>query len=97
MREMLNRFEKALGRCVNLQKSSIFYSTNTETIVKGEQRETLEMQAANEHSTYLGLPSMTGKYKNAALGYLKERIKKRVQGWDARSISCAGKKCYSRR
>ncbi|XP_060972553.1 uncharacterized protein LOC115717764 [Cannabis sativa] len=40
---------------------------------------------------YLRLPSIVGRKKNAVLGFLKERMRKRINGWEGRFLSRAGK------
>lgn len=49
------------------------------------------MQAASNDSLYLGLPSTMGRQKSAILGYLKDRVHKRLLGWEAKLLSRAGK------
>lgn len=49
------------------------------------------MIEANDHSMYLGLPNIMGRNKNVVLGFLKEKIHKRVTRWDGKIISKAGK------
>uniref|UniRef100_A0A803PJM8 Reverse transcriptase zinc-binding domain-containing protein n=1 Tax=Cannabis sativa TaxID=3483 RepID=A0A803PJM8_CANSA len=40
---------------------------------------------------YLRLPSIVGRKKNAVLGFLKERMRRRINGWEGRFLSRAGK------
>lgn len=49
------------------------------------------MVEADEKSKYLGLPSILGRKKTALLGYLKEKVMKRIQSWDSRWLSKGGK------
>ncbi|XP_062076041.1 uncharacterized protein LOC133780185 [Humulus lupulus] len=46
---------------------------------------------AGEDCMYLGLPNIIGRNKTVVLGFLKDRIRKRIQGWDAKLLSRAGK------
>lgn len=43
------------------------------------------------NTKYLGLPQLIGQSKKRIFGYLKERASKRIQGWQAKLISQAGK------
>uniref|UniRef100_A0A803QIF3 Reverse transcriptase zinc-binding domain-containing protein n=1 Tax=Cannabis sativa TaxID=3483 RepID=A0A803QIF3_CANSA len=49
------------------------------------------MVIAGEGSLYLGLPSTLSRNKSAVLGYLKERVRKKVEGWEMKFLSRAGK------
>ncbi|XP_060968799.1 uncharacterized protein LOC133036276 [Cannabis sativa] len=89
--ELLKRFEEASGQKVNLNKSSVFFSSNTIDSVRFGILSTLHMHAADENSFYLGLPSVVGRNKNVAFGFLKEKIRKRIQNWDSKLLSRAGK------
>lgn len=91
VRELLSSFEQATGQQVNYGKSSIFFSSNVVSSDKMELCGQLQMQEANDRSTYLGLPTMLGRNKSALLGYLKERIDNRIRSWDEGFISRSGK------
>uniref|UniRef100_A0A803QJP2 Reverse transcriptase domain-containing protein n=1 Tax=Cannabis sativa TaxID=3483 RepID=A0A803QJP2_CANSA len=49
------------------------------------------MAKASEHDTYLGLPNTLGHSKSVIMGFLKDRIWKRVQDWDGKLLSYAWK------
>uniref|UniRef100_A0A803PQ00 Uncharacterized protein n=1 Tax=Cannabis sativa TaxID=3483 RepID=A0A803PQ00_CANSA len=91
VQQMLHMFENASRQQVNLRKSSIFYSVNTDHHVRSQIGSFLQMITADANSTYLGLPSTMGRNKNAVLRYLKERVRKRVHNWDTKFLSKAGK------
>ena len=79
--ELLQKFEATLGQKVNHHKSSIFFSTNTSEATRLQICSSLGMQEAPHDSLYLGLPSTLGRNKNALLGYLKDRVRKRLMSW----------------
>nr|XP_017221408.1 PREDICTED: uncharacterized protein LOC108198150 [Daucus carota subsp. sativus] len=51
----------------------------------------LQFQEAGANTTYLGLPSIIGRNKKAVLGYLKERMQTRIEGYDKKLLSKGGK------
>lgn len=51
----------------------------------------MQMSAATEHNMYLGLPNTMRRNKNVILGFLKEKVRKRVVSWDGQIMNKAGK------
>lgn len=89
--ELLNNYENASGQKVNRGKSSIFFSANVIEYNRQMISQALQMEEANENSTYLGLPSTLGRNKSIILGYLKAKACTRVKSWEGRHISRSGK------
>ncbi|XP_030483709.2 uncharacterized protein LOC115700281 [Cannabis sativa] len=89
--ELLHCFQIALEQQVNLNKSSIFFSANTGVDVRARICSILKVQEARETSTYLGLPNILGRNKNVLLGFLKEKMRKKIQSWEGKFLSKAGK------
>lgn len=83
-----------MGQCINLEKSSVFFSSNTE----GEQRERIkELLGIREvvlFESYLGLPTMVGRSKYQTFAYLKEKVWKKMQGWKGLLLSRAEKEVH---
>ncbi|XP_062118385.1 uncharacterized protein LOC133832005 [Humulus lupulus] len=88
--EILQKFESDSRQQVNVAKSSVFFSS-TEIRKRIYVCQALGMQEANAQITYLGLPNTIGRNKGVILGFLKERRRKRVQSWDGKLLSWAGK------
>lgn len=92
MLHLLNTFEQASGQKVNLLKSSVFFNSNVRNEVKEGLCQILQMGEANERSTYMGLPNMLGRNKSSTIGFLKDKVKKRVlHSWEDKIISQAGR------
>lgn len=91
VREVLDSYENSSGQAVNYNKSGVFFSSN---VRRDKQLEIMNvLGVTNDLSTgnYLGLPSLVGKSKTAVFRFLKDRIWKRVQGWNVKLLSKAGK------
>uniref|UniRef100_A0A803PRY0 Reverse transcriptase domain-containing protein n=1 Tax=Cannabis sativa TaxID=3483 RepID=A0A803PRY0_CANSA len=88
---LLRFFEEASGQKVNLHKSSTFFSSNTSMATRSRICSLMCIQEAGVDSMYLGLPSIVGRNKNAVLGFLKEKMRKRINGWEGKFLSRAGK------
>lgn len=88
---LLQIFERASGQKVNLDKSFMFFSSNIIQSNKQQLCQTLNMKEADKDCKYLGLPNFMQRSKIATLGYLRGKVKKRVQSWEGSLISQGGK------
>lgn len=74
-----------------MEKSSVFFSSNTDAVVKTELCSELRFSEANEQSLYLGLPNIIGRNKRAIFGFLKDKLQDRIKGWDKKLLSKGSK------
>lgn len=88
---IIEEYNHALRQCVNRQKSDIIFSRNTLARVQHEVAEILNIQNSGLLSKYLGLPIEWGRSKSRALNFLKEKIKKKIYGWQNHFLSMAGR------
>ena len=44
-----------------------------------------------QYEKYLGLPSFVGKGKKASFNYIKERVWRKIQGWEGKLLSQVGR------
>lgn len=100
MTEILQVFEEASGQHVNLMKSSVVFSSNVGRNEKEKICQVLQMGEADGNATYLGLPNMVGQNKSRVFGYLKGKMKHKVQSWKEKWFYSSGpryidKKCGS--
>ena len=61
--DILQKYEEASGQKINTDKSSVFFSWNTEEEKKVEVKESLGPMQDAQPKKYLGLLSMIGKSK----------------------------------
>lgn len=91
IRELLQEYEQASGQKVNIDKSSVFFSSNVISYNKVLVCQALQMLEADNRSKYLGLPNTMGRNKSVILGFLKDKVHARIKTWDGKYISRAGK------
>ncbi|MCH79483.1 RNA-directed DNA polymerase (Reverse transcriptase) [Trifolium medium] len=91
LKEILTHYEHASGQAINFSKSAIAFSTNTSHDIIAAIKSILGAYDTIGSGKYLGLPSMVGLNKKAIFSYLKDRIWKKCQSWNAHSLSRAGK------
>ncbi|XP_060968595.1 uncharacterized mitochondrial protein AtMg00310-like [Cannabis sativa] len=88
---LLKDFEMAYGEVVNFSKSFVFFSVNTQPATRSLICQRMGIQEAKDTSLYLGLICIIGRNKNAILGFLKDKLCKRIQSWEGGFLSKAGK------
>ena len=54
-------------------------------------KSSLNVPSIQHYEKYLGLPSFVGRAKKACFTQIKERIRARMQGWNEKLLSQAGK------
>ncbi|KAM6568855.1 hypothetical protein CsatB_016840 [Cannabis sativa] len=91
VKELLHTYEVASGQRINFAKSSVFFSNSTNCHLRDVIYASLEIYEADENGYYLGLPCSVGRNKNAILRFLKDKLRKRIQGCEGRLLSRAGK------
>ncbi|KAL8125617.1 hypothetical protein AgCh_013044 [Apium graveolens] len=76
---------------MKVAKSGIFFSANVRMDKQIEIKHMLGVSNDLGDSKYLGLPSLIGRAKKSVFNFIKERIWRRVQNWNHKSLSKAGK------
>lgn len=89
--ELLAKFERASEQKVNYTKSSVFFSPNNSYERRGELCSLMGMMEADENNKYQGLPNCIGRKKATTFGYLKDRVRQKLQSWEGRMLSKVGK------
>ena len=88
---ILDLYEATSRQKINADKSSIFFSTNTSLELKDEIMEVMGPMQVSKHNKYLGLPSIIGKYKKEVFAEIKEKVAKKLSGWNEKMLSIGGK------
>ena len=91
IQELLALYESASRQTVNKDKTTLFFSRNTDEDIKETIKLSLGVLAIQHYEKYLGLPSFVGRNKKACFTQIKERIWSRMQGWKEKLLSQAGK------
>ena len=89
--EILATYERLLGQQINRGKTSLFFSKSTTTVRRQEIKDALGVLEIVHYDKYLGLPSLIGKRKKASFDYIKERVWRKLQGWEEKLLSQAGR------
>lgn len=91
LKEIMQLYENCSGQCVNVEKSSIMFSPNTQLTSHDVVKAILHINNTSRSEKYLGLPVYIEQSKKQAFAYLKDKIWTCVQGWREKLLSKAGK------
>ncbi|KAL6145207.1 hypothetical protein ACLB2K_055895 [Fragaria x ananassa] len=89
--DVLHHYCSASGQINNTMKSSLYFSPNTHPHIVQLISYMLNMKAVKDPGKYLGLPTIWSRSKVSALGYIRDTILKKIQGWKQGILSPAGK------
>ncbi|XP_015963086.1 uncharacterized protein LOC107487020 [Arachis duranensis] len=88
---LLNSYESISGQRVNLNKSVVFFSHNTPSTTRTLLANSMNINDIGAQDKYLGLPSTVSKSKKASFSMIKEKVRKRIQGWKRNLLSSGGR------
>ncbi|KAK2651619.1 hypothetical protein Ddye_011475 [Dipteronia dyeriana] len=90
IKKILDIYEKGLGQQINLHKSSITFCPNVDVNSKSGIQQLLGVEDCNCKERYLVLPSMAGRNKRRLFNDIKERVWKKIQGWNGSFFHLVG-------
>lgn len=71
-------YEAASGQAINLSKSELNFSSNVARETREVVSQILTVSEAIGARKYLGIPSLIGRKKKCAFGYLKDRVWRKI-------------------
>ena len=89
--DILNDYEEASGKKLNKTKIAIFCSKATDAAMKNNIKEAWGGLEIMQYEKYLGVPSFVGKGKKVSFNYIKERLWRKIQGWEGKLLSQANR------
>ncbi|XP_062014459.1 uncharacterized protein LOC133730987 [Rosa rugosa] len=91
IKSVLTDYEIASRQQVNFSKSSIVFSKKVNVSLQGQLANSLGVKIEAKHDKYLGLPTYLGRNRTEPFAYIKERLSKKLEGWQGKLLSSAGK------
>ena len=89
--ELLSLYEEVSGQKTNREMKALFFSKAVTEANRQIIKSILGVHEIHHYEKYLGLPSLTGMGKKASFNYLKERVWRKLQGWEGKLLSQAGR------
>ena len=83
----LGAYEKCSGQQIKKNKTTIFFGKSTSEDRRNEIKDALGIMEIKQYEKYMGLPSFVGRKKKASLDYIKEKVWKKLQGWEEKLLS----------
>jgi hypothetical protein len=84
-------YERGSGHKINVKKTAVFFSRNTNVNRRKEIIELSGLVEANRYDSYLGLPILVGKNRSVAFYNIKEKVSRKIYNWKYGLLSLAGK------
>ncbi|XP_075640347.1 uncharacterized protein LOC142612108 [Castanea sativa] len=75
--KLLQRFYRhatSSGQCINFEKSSVYFSSNTTREQRDSIKLNLEVREVDRFDDYLGLPTLVGRSKYQTFSFLRDRL-----------------------
>ena len=89
--EILQLYAEASGQCINMEKSSIFFNSNTNQQQHLTVKNLFGVREVQRFESYLGLPTLIGRAKYQTFFVLEDRVWKKLQGWKGKLLFRVGK------
>jgi len=91
IREVLDEFCYHSGQKVNLHKSKVFFSKNTNPNIVTNLSGILDIEETKDLGCYLGAPVIHQKISKHSFSFLIDKMRKKLTGWKENSLSFAGR------
>ena len=89
--EILDIYGSFSGQQINWNKTTIFFSKLTAEGIRQHIKQALGVPEIKQYEKYLGLPSFVRRKKKASFNFIKERVWRKLQGWEEKLLSQAGR------
>lgn len=89
--QILNLYCQASGQKINLMKSGLICGCAVPVASRHRLEGILHIQEWNNPGKYLGVPADWGRSRSSALGWIKDKILTKVDGWKEKLLNQAGK------
>ena len=84
--DVLQAYEMSSGQQINKAKTNIFFSHSTNEEPRLMIKNTLGLEEIRSYEKYLGLPSLVGENEKTSFNYIKERVWRKLQGWEEKPL-----------
>ena len=93
---ILSAYERATGQQINRAKTSLFFSKSTPQHVQEAIKDSIGFQVVHQYEKYLGLLALVGRNKKESFDNIKQKVWKKLQGWEGQLLSQAGREVLTK-
>ena len=87
--EILGTYERASEQQINRDKTTLFFSKSTTPDMQESINQALGVPVVQQYEKYLGLPFFIGRNKKESFDNIKQKVWKKLQGWEGKLLSQA--------
>ena len=91
LNQILQIYADCSGQSVNKEKSSVFFTSNTPTLIRNIIKQRLGIMVKALSERYPGLPTDVGRITCDTFDNIGDRARGSMQGWSERNFACAGR------
>ncbi|KAA3479708.1 LINE-1 reverse transcriptase isogeny [Gossypium australe] len=91
LKEILRRFCNFSGHKISERKSSMFFSKSVDSSLGDQISQFFVFQKVLNLGTYLGVPLLHDRVTKSTLEFVIEKVRGKLQNWEARKLSFAGR------
>ncbi|GMI80336.1 hypothetical protein HRI_001702900 [Hibiscus trionum] len=91
LEEVLRHFSGASGQKVSIAKTSIYFSKNVDQPLRDSISSYFGFRQVSDLGRYLGVPLLHKRVTKASYQYVVQRVRDKLSGWSAKSMSLAGR------
>ncbi|XP_019167697.1 PREDICTED: uncharacterized protein LOC109163410 [Ipomoea nil] len=88
----LKKFSGKSGLNINVSKSNIFCSPNTNSEIKRGLKNLTGISVSDNLGTYLGIPILHKRVSKHTFGYILDGMKRKLANWKGNMLSLAGRR-----
>ncbi|KAA3453866.1 reverse transcriptase [Gossypium australe] len=91
LENIISLFYEISGHKISVKKSNIFFSKNTEDVIRNQISQLFGFQEVQNLGNYLGVPLLHDRVTKNTLNFIVDKIRRKLQSWDARKLAVAGR------
>ena len=94
LKETLKLYCDGSGQKINLDKSSVFFGSHCDVLIKNRVKNSLGVQSEILNDKYLGMPTSVGRSPKVTFNFLYDMVWKRLNFVTDRPLSRAGNETF---